>query len=360
MGSLLYRPDWEDARNRLTRWWNGEDLGRPAMLLTAPRTEPAELIEALPEPPGWVTHYSSLDLEYKVNLALRSCVGTHFLGEAVPAYASGDLAPNTLALYLGCKGVEMPGTTWCDPYIESPEAARFVFDPDNFYWRFSTEAYRRAIVEGRGKFLQQFPDLIEGLDTLAAARGTERLLADLLDRPEWVTACLRQITDRYFHYYDILYDMFRDEVGGSVYWVWAPGRVTKLQCDFSAMISASMFHDFMTPVLREMTERVSYSLYHFDGPCAMQHLDELLSLPRLNMIQWTPGAGAAETADRRWWPLYHRILDAGKKVFIYSSSAADDLVALKREFGAKAGNMLIGASATTPAAAAELLRRMSL
>ena len=50
----------------------------------------------------------------------------------------------------------------------------------------------------------------------------------------------------------------RDEVGGSCYWVWAPGRTAKFQCDFSAMISPAMFNEFMLPVLGEMCERVSY------------------------------------------------------------------------------------------------------
>ncbi|MBM3277273.1 MAG: hypothetical protein FJY95_04225 [Candidatus Handelsmanbacteria bacterium] len=54
-------------------------------------------------------------------------------------------------------------------------------------------------------------------------RGTEELLAHLIARPEWVHACLRQITDRCFHYYNLLYDLMRDEVGGSIFWLWAPG-----------------------------------------------------------------------------------------------------------------------------------------
>jgi hypothetical protein len=91
------------------------------------------------------------------------------------------------------------------------------------------------------------------------------LLHDLIERPEWVHSCLHKITDLYFRYYDIVYDPIRDEVGGSVFWVWAPGRVAQFQCDFSAMISPDMFGDFIVQILTEMTERVSYSRYHWDG-----------------------------------------------------------------------------------------------
>lgn len=119
MDALLYRPDWAEARERLTRWWQGEDLGRAAMQISAPRSAPWEEIEPLPEPEGWTTIYSTLDLEYHVNVRLRGAASADYFGEAVPAVNSGDLAPNCLALYLGCQGQERPGTVWCEPFVRS-------------------------------------------------------------------------------------------------------------------------------------------------------------------------------------------------------------------------------------------------
>jgi len=357
--TYLYREDWLEARDRLTTWWNGGDIGRALMQVTAPRQDPIEAIEELPEPEGWVTTYSTKDMDYKINGGLRGCVSSHYLGEAVPMMDAGNLAPNCLALYLGCHGVEMPGTVWCEPFVENPGDIKFRYDPENFYWQFSCEAFRRSVKLGKGKCLHQFPDLIEGLDTLAAMRGTDNVLLDLVERPEWVHACLRRTTDRYFHHYDILYDMIRDEVGGSIFWCWAPGRMAKFQCDFSAMLSPGMFRDFMGPVLREMTERVSYCMYHWDGPGALCHLDTLLSLPDLDMIQWTPGAGAEGSWNRRWWPYYHTILDAGKKIFIGANSE-EHLLDLKREFGEQTKRMLVRMSANTPEEGEAFLRLMEV
>lgn len=353
MGGLRYREDMDEVRERLTAWWNGGDIGRPAMLLTAPREEPVEHVEALPEPEGWVTHYSTTDFDYRVNLSARACVGTHYLAEAVPTVAP-DLAPNCLALFLGCRGIEMSDTCWCRPCIDSPETARFDYGPDNFYWDFCHRLGREQLRIGRGKCLIQFPDLIEGLDTLAAMRGTDKLLIDLIERPDWVHAALRQITDRYFRYYDVLYGLFHDEVGGSIYWAWAPGRMAKFQCDFSAMISPAMFGEFMVPVLNEMCERVSYCMYHWDGPGALPHHDHLLSIPRLAMIQWTAGAAAAPPADPVWWPYYHKTFEAGKKVFIGIGSI-EQLKALKREFGAHFKQFLLALGAKSLEQADEIL-----
>jgi 5-methyltetrahydrofolate--homocysteine methyltransferase len=254
----------------------------------------------------------------------------------------------------------MPGTCWCEPSITDPGNASFGYDADSFYWRFSLEAHRETLKYSRGRFLQQFPDLIEGLDTLAAMRGTERLLTDLLERPDWVRGCVERITGLYFHHYDVLYDLIRDEVGGSVYWVWAPGRLAKLQCDFSAMISPAMFREFMVPVLCEMTERVSYSLYHWDGPGALGHLDALLSVPGLDMIQWTPGAGNEPSWHRRWWPMFHRILDVGKRVFVADSAGREQLLDLRGEFGEQSKGMLVNCYAASPADANDMIGLMEM
>jgi hypothetical protein len=354
MTGLLYRPDADQARARLMTWWNGGDIGRPALQIVAPRLAPAEDIPALPQPAGWTTHYSTRDFGYRVNLARRSCVGVHYLAEALPA-VSPDLAPNCLALYLGCQGIEGDDTVWCEPLPVEPEAMRFDYDPHNLYWDFTLRLADEQLRLGQGRFLTAFPDLIEGLDTLAAMRGTERLLLDLMERPGWVRGALRQITDRYFHYYDILYDRVRDDVGGSYFWVWGPGRTAKFQCDFSAMISPAMFREFMLPVLNEMCERVPYSIYHWDGPGVIPHHDALLSIPRLKMIQWTPGAGVEPVDHPRWWPIFHKTVDAGKKLLLIGIADVDSLRALQRAFGPKLKQFMLVFYARTLPQAEEFL-----
>jgi len=256
-------------------------------------------------------------------------------------HAAPDLAPNCLALYLGCHGVEMPGTVWMRPCIDAPETARFELDPANFYWDFTVRLAREQLRLAEGKFMISFPDLIEGLDTLAGMRGTEELLVDLKFRPDWVHACLNQITERYFECYDTLYDMFRDEAGGSHFWAWAPGRMVKLQCDFAAMISPDMFGEFMVPVLTAMTQRLDYSMFHWDGPGAIAHHDHLLSVPELSMLQWTPGAGVEPIQHPRWWPLYHKTVEAGKKMILLGSPSLEELEALRREFGPQLKSFMI-------------------
>lgn len=356
MKTQTYKEDFDAARDRLTAWWNGEDIGRPAMHVWLPRETPVEQVDVMPEPDGWTSGYSASNYDYRVNLAKRACIGRQYIGEAIP-FVSPDLAPNTLALYLGCHGLDQPKTVWCEPCIDSPETAKFEMDPENFYWDFSRRLGAEMVEMGQGRFIVQFPDLIEGLDTLAAMRGTEELLFDLIERPAWVHESLGRITQLYFKYYDVLYDMFKDDRGGSQFWAWAPGRMSKLQCDFSAMISPEMFGEFMVPVLTEQTERLDYSLYHWDGPGALPHHDHLLSIPELDMIQWVPGDGIEPMMDPRWWPLYHKTFEAGKKMFI--DGDLEEIKTLKREFGPKLKNFLIQVYPKTQQEADEVMAVVS-
>ena len=76
------------------------------------------------------------------------------------------------------------------------------------------------------------------------------------------------------------------------------------------------------------------------------------------MLQWTPGDGAPPVWDPCWYPLYHKTFEAGKKIHI-AAADIEHLRALKREFGDKTKQMLIGYwKAVQPEEAEEILRIM--
>jgi len=96
-------------------------------------------------------------------------------------------------------------------------------------------------------------------------------------------------------------------------------------------------------------------MYHCDGPGAIAHHDHLLSIPRLSMLQWTPGAGVEPVYHPRWWPLYHKTVEAGKKVFVGGASV-ESLLDMKREFGDDLKQFLIAMQVASPEQAAEVMR----
>jgi corrinoid protein of di/trimethylamine methyltransferase len=157
---------------------------------------------------------------------------------------------------------------------------------------------------------------MEGLDIMAAMKGTDKVLMDTVTQPEVLEHQMQQINDIYFRVYDELYDIIRegDEMAFCYFSSWAPGKMTKLQSDISTMISVEDYRRFVQPFIRQQCQKIDYTLYHLDGVGAMHHLPALLEIKELNAIQWTPGVGEPQGGSPKWYDLYKKILAGGKSI----------------------------------------------
>jgi hypothetical protein len=313
---LFYKEDWEESKPRFEAWWNRDVADRPLVQVTAPRREPLPSRPVRPPPSArerW------LDADYRIGRFQERASRTSFLGDAFP-FLDTNIGPGSLALYLGSPPTFDDATVWYGKCVENLAQSPLPhYDPSNPLWQASLDLCRHGVQRLRGRALVTFPDLIENLDTLASLRGTQELLFDLTERPDEVHRWQRAILDRYFDYYDRLYEIVQDADGGSCFsgfHIWGPGRIAKLQCDMSAMISPAMFEEFVVPYLAEQCRRLDYSVYHLDGPQAIQHLDSLLAIRELDAIQWTPGEGQPGLGSEVWMPLYRRIRSGGKSLML--------------------------------------------
>ncbi len=157
------------------------------------------------------------------------------------------------------------------------------------------------------------------MDVLAALRGTEELLIDMMDEPEGVMKALDEIYDAYLQCYDIIYDTVRTDEGISSYFCFSilgRGRISKVQCDFSAMISPSQYREFVVPTLRKQIKQLDHSLYHLDGPDAIRHLPAIMEIEELDALQWTAGAGQPDGASPVWYKVFDQVAAAGKGMWV--------------------------------------------
>jgi len=314
MTGLLQKRDWLEAKARLSAWWRHEALDRPVVELTAPRATPLPGPEPVPPPAdperAWLAFPARLE---RAEAALRR---TAFLGEAVPGVTPG-LGPGSLGLFLGARGSFFERTVWYDPCFDDIGTAHLQWDEANPYWQWTLESTRLALSRGVGRWVVEMPDLIENLDTLAALVGTLPLLEWLVTAPEEVHRLQRDLVPLWFRAFDPLYEMIGPGEGGNA-WLcfkaWAPGRMAKLQCDLSAMISPAMFEAFVWPYLAEQAAGLDFVMYHLDGPDAVKHLERVLAVPGLDVLQWTPGSGQGHGGDPAYDFIYRAALDAGKGV----------------------------------------------
>ena len=228
--------------------------------------------------------------------------------------ANTQLGPGSLAAILG--GVFEGGedTIWIHPNPDFTD--EIVFNLEHPNWILHKELLKACKAKANGHYFVGMPDLMEGLDVLAALKGTDRVLLDTVMQPEILEQQMQQINDIYFKVFDELYDIIRegDEMAFCYFSSWAPGKMSKLQSDISTMISQDDYRRFVQPFIREQCQKIDYTLYHLDGVGAMHHLPALLEIEELNAIQWTPGVGEPQGGSPKWYDLYKKILAGGKSV----------------------------------------------
>ena len=228
--------------------------------------------------------------------------------------ANTQLGPGSLAAILG--GVFEGGedTIWIHP--DPNYSDDIVFNPNHPNYLLHKDLLKACKRKAQGHYYVGMPDLMEGLDVLAAIKGTDQVLLDTVMQPEMLEHQMQQINDIYFQVFDELYDIIRegDEMAFCYFSSWAPGKMSKLQSDISTMISVDDYRRFVQPFIREQCQKIDYTLYHLDGVGAMHHLDALLEIKELNAIQWTPGVGEPQGGSPKWYDLYKKILAHGKSI----------------------------------------------
>lgn len=338
---LDWKENWQETRRHFADWWNHEGLVigadsldsggaicRDAYVTDPPMPHPAAKggFHIEPELRARHQHY---------HLARRS-----FIGDILPISPS-DMGPGSLALYVGSEPGFSESTVWFEPCmkdVENPESLPpLKFNPESRWWKITEATVKATAALGRGRYAAACPDLVENIDILAALRDPQTLLMDMVIRPEWVEQKVMEINTAFFEAYRRIYEIIKLEDNSACFGafsLWGPGKTAKLQCDASAMFSPDMFNRFVVPALSAQCEWLDCSMYHLDGPECIVHLDSLLGIEALDAIEWTPSPRVPGGGSPQWFPMYRRILEAGKSVQVVSI-APDEIIPLLDAVGGK-------------------------
>ncbi len=310
-----YKGNWIETQENFCAWWEHRKKDRPLMRVVAKKPD---CYAVTPNVPNNIED-KYLDANYIVDKYRAFCENHIFLAEAFP-YVDANLGPGSMALYLGSEPVFTERTVWYKPFItECGSFGKLEYSNENKWWQCHLELLRQVKARSNGDFMVSIPDIIENLDILASLRDAQELCYDIADYPEQVKAGVERIDELYFTYYDAFYDVIKEQDDSSCYTafaIWGPGRTAKLQCDFSAMISPICFRELVQESLRKQCKTLNNSLYHLDGVDAIRHLDALMEIKELNALQWTSGAGQPDGVNERWYPIYDKVIEAKKSLWI--------------------------------------------
>jgi hypothetical protein len=349
---LEYKPDWEQAKQRLEAFWAGEELDRPIITITAPNgKKPREI----PAPPAGTR---ALNLDWRLDTQEEQIRCTYYGGEAVPSLWP-DLGPNITAACIGghqeihdVEGASVWGSYWTYPVIEDwdRDLPKIHFDPENIWYKRISEFTRLATERARGNCFVAVPDVAGGADTCESLRGGTALCADLYENPDRVRQLLQIVREENEKITRAFYqEMNRYHKGGvSTFRVWSPGISFALRNDFSYMISPAKFREMFLEAMIEEAELVKdSSIFHCHNEDELARrdsrlawLDVVCDIPQLKGIQWELEGG---------WEHFHpepykHILDAGKFVIFWGSVAGTDIPRMVEALGSKRLWFITGAS----------------
>ncbi|CCY66319.1 trimethylamine corrinoid protein 2 [Prevotella sp. CAG:1124] len=307
----MWKTNLEETKQRYINWWNHKGIILNMWEHFQEGVKPHADVPAPPAPkdlnqkwfdPEWRAEY----LDWYV---AHSCLKADML-----PVANTQLGPGSLAAILG--GVFEGGedTIWIHPDPQFKDD--ITFNPEHPNYLLHKALLKACKEKAKGNYYVGMPDLMEGMDVLAALKGTDKVLMDTVTQPDVLEHQMQQINDIYFKVFDELYDIIRegDEMAFCYFSSWAPGKMSKLQSDISTMISVDDYRRFVQPFIRQQCQKIDYTLYHLDGVGALHHLPALLEIEELNAIQWTPGVGEPQGGSPKWYDLYRKILAAGKSI----------------------------------------------
>lgn len=291
--SLEFKQDWEETKDRYCAFWAHEYFGRCALAVTAPRDD----VPDDPPPACPATPYDRwTDLDYAAAWNTWAMRRTFYGGEAFPIWTVGYPGHTAIPAFLGCPTELDFETGWWDPIVTGEgltEVLELRLDRSGAWWQFTLQMLDRAVRESVGRCIPSIGAFGGCGDTLAALRGTDRLLYDVIDRPDEVVAAEEYLMEMWFEVYDAFYHIVHEVSEGSTCWFgfWSPGKTYAAQNDFSYMISPRMFRELFLPVIEGQTRFLDHTVYHVDGIGAFAHVPALCELPCLQAIQILPGAG---------------------------------------------------------------------
>jgi len=339
----------EDIRKRYDRWWGPEQAGplvyievlRKGALEKNPLPRWAQGDTRFSQVHHWVTAYEVGKVGGMGELlqaTTRSFAATRYAGDGYPRI-NFNLGPGSVAAHLTGFLKFGDGTTWfeLDKPMSWDDISRLQPRDDNRWWALTKELTAYLAKESHGRYTVGYPDLGGLMDVLASLRTSNQLLVDLVEEPRQVKEAMRLILAFWHKYYDELTKILADagQVGtGSWMEMWCRQRWYPVQCDIAAMLSPDMFGEFVMPTLVEHCGRIDHTVFHWDGPGQLGHLDHLLGIGKLAGIQWVPGSGQPGQESEKWLPYYERILRAGKRL-VLNYLAPSSIPGMIERFGGK-------------------------
>ena len=318
--TMDFSPARWDAVKETYRRFYAHELKRPLVRIWAPGRDPGRPAPKLDRHPGYPVFYdTSVTPQEIIDWHDHDVRSEWILGDAYPVIMS-DVAPGGVNLFLGMKVVpgDDEGTVWLFPQEDKAIAdIRLEYRGDSPWYERLKAIYRAGVERWGGSVQISMTDLGGNLDIVSAWRPGDAFLLDLYDHPDEVKRLTWESHDAWWRYYEELHSILRPSNPGYTGWVdvFSEKPYYVLQCDFCYMLGPAMFDEFVKPELEATANRLGNCFYHLDGTGALGNLPSLLTIEKLDGVQWQMGDG--RPGYTHWVDaVFRKVREAGKLCYV--------------------------------------------
>ena len=231
----------------------------------------------------------------------------------------------------GCPIVHRSGNIWAEPWLDGCDRPWDRHAP-RLDWLAKLVEFTEWLVSLAGGRFPVSVSLMRGpTDVLAAMRGAQNSVLDLMDTPEAVTRALSWIADLWVQVARAQLSRIPHFAGGygwSVQNLWSDEPGVWFQDDALAYWSPSLHRAHAVPCEAKLAGCVAKTGIHLHS-AALFAVDELLKVPELGVIEMNLDDVGKSIPEMI--PTFQRILET-QRLYVWGHFSEDDLVAMKKAF----------------------------
>lgn len=270
-------------------FWDRRDIGRPLLGINLGFT----LQYRFPRLMETISPGLMKPEDIRIDLFLEDCdrlYETHQNMGDYPLASAPFVGIPWMEAIMGCPIVASPSSFWAEHYVD---------DWKSWHWQQPTmenpwvqkllELMTALVAHSRGRY-PVAPTLMRGpLDILAAMRGGATMPLDFFDEPDLMVKFLEMCANVHIEVGKAQLALIPDSsegymAGDAALRSWAPGKIVWLQEDAMALLSPSLYSQFIYPLDKRISSEYPCTVFHLHGS-ALWAIDELLQIPEIDVIE---------------------------------------------------------------------------
>lgn len=226
---------------------------------------------------------------------------------------------------LGCAMRVLPGNIVAeDKSLEWDEVLGIKVDPEAPWFRKYLEFIDALVKRAAGRYPVSHGTLVGPLDYAVALRGHEQTVIDMMEEPENAARFLEDTGDLFLFFTREAWKRIPRYHGGcydAQYRLWTPGTTARLQEDAIAVMSPTLYTDFIQPVDKRIASSFDNTFMHLHAT-SMIVLDELLEVEDIKAFEVNKDVGGP---PMEWiMPYLQKIQAAGRSLILRGDFTPED------------------------------------